>query len=577
MADLTLAAGETQTLDAAGARFGSAGRTAGVYYNVGADSFMSSTGADGGVISNGTIEGWFRRSAAPGSTALIFGHLGWYWVGVASNGNLSWTVGNGAATDTGIAVSDGTWRHVAIQVISGQAYLLLNGTVVSVWAATNAPASAQAYVFSIGGSAKMDLTTFGHKYGTGNIDEVALSQTAQYPTANALNATYTVPTAAFPNTRTGQRSLYHFDGDLLDSNVTVTTTAIAATDANIVYSPGNWGTVSANRKTINAGAYCRALLVCDAGVTGFALNFDLTNDLTPVPQVTYRIDGGPWQTAAVAASVAVAIPAANTWGKHLIEFLVKATTETRPRWTTTNTEVVFTGITVTGASAVTAAIRQRALKILSFGTSITEGVRALGSTQTNDTDRNDARLGFAYQLGELLGAEIGVVGFGATGIVKPSGSGAVPAFASTYNLLWGSGPARSFIDVDAIVLEHGHNDAAYDAPTFTAAYVSALNLLLAATSAKTMIFALRPLSGTHAADIQAAVAACTNPKRVVYVDTTGWFTTADSSDAVHPYGYASVAGIAPLAASAIRAGLAVSKTLVLNVGGVAVPAASFGQ
>ena len=34
----------------------------------------------------------------------------------------------------------------------------------------------------------------------------------------------------------------------------------------------------------------------------------------------------------------------------------------------------------------------------------------------------------------------------------------VPAIGSTYNLLWGSGPARSFNNVDAVIIEQGIND-----------------------------------------------------------------------------------------------------------------------
>jgi hypothetical protein len=52
--------------------------------------------------------------------------------------------------------------------------------------------------------------------------------------------------------------------------------------------------------------------------------------------------------------------------------------------------------------------------------------------QANDTDHNDASVCWSYHQGPLLGAETGVIGFGATGLSR-GGSGNVPVLGVSYN------------------------------------------------------------------------------------------------------------------------------------------------
>jgi hypothetical protein len=72
---------------------------------------------------------------------------------------------------------------------------------------------------------------------------------------------------------------------------------------------------------------------------------------------------------------------------HLLEVIVKSTTETNSRWTPQNTAVVFTGLTLDAQATVRLPQRKR-YNILIYGDSITEGVRTLGFEGIqNDTDR----------------------------------------------------------------------------------------------------------------------------------------------------------------------------------------------
>jgi lysophospholipase L1-like esterase len=347
---------------------------------------------------------------------------------------------------------------------------------------------------------------------------------------------------------------------------TPTTALIAPNDLNILYSPYNWLVSSTAAKSINPGAYFKCLLT--GSPTSITLGFDLTNISTPLPQIRYRIDNGPWVSTEVAASIVVAIPSSNTFTKHLIEVQFKSMTETVNRWNSPqNTALVFTGITVAPASGVaTASIRKRKLTIAAFGDSITEGVRTLSSTASKGTDGNDSSQSWSMPLADLMGAEVGNIGFGGTGLSK-SGSGNVPATGTSYNLLW-AGQARSFAVVpDLIAINIGHNDTTTDT---TAAGTAFLNGLLAATPSTTKIAVIQPWSGRQATNLKAAIAACSTPSRVTYIDTSGWWSTADAPDAVHPYGYVNLVDLAPRLALALRAILGASKRYV-NVSGTAVP------
>ena len=61
------------------------------------------------------------------------------------------------------------------------------------------------------------------------------------------------------------------------------------------------------------------------------------------------------------------------------------------------------------------------------------GVLTLGGSQKFDTDHNDASVVYSYVLGGLLGAEIGVVGFGDNAFTH-AGSGGV---RRSFEFFWG--------------------------------------------------------------------------------------------------------------------------------------------
>jgi len=343
------------------------------------------------------------------------------------------------------------------------------------------------------------------------------------------------------------------------------TTLIPANDANIVYSPYTWDVTGTRAATINPGAYARFAVV---GATGVTLNFDMASVSSPVPRIKVRIDDAPMQVFDLAATIALTMPSTNGWAnKHTVEITVAATSEFVNRWNPQNAIVKFTGATCASTGVTTRAITASTKNILIYGDSITEGYKSLNTNTT--PDGSDAEVVWSYLQRRLLGVEVGVVGFGAQGWIN-GGQGGVPALPTSYNLLW-SGVSRSFTAPvpDLVVINMGTNDSA----DITTVYTTFLNTILALNST-TKIAAMLPFSGAHAAQIQAAIAACTTPPRVTYVDTTGWFNTADSSDGLHPYGFSSQTSLAPRLANALRpiltgTGTATTPKRFVNVGGVA--------
>lgn len=348
---------------------------------------------------------------------------------------------------------------------------------------------------------------------------------------------------------------------------------IAPNDPKLVYSPGNWDVSGTVAKTINAGASVRGLIA--GNPASIAATFDVSGLTAPLPQVTAWIDDVP-QTFTIAASVPLTIPAGRTATKHSVELVFKSHTAGGvQRWNPQNTALMWTGFNTTGTLET---YHPKNLKGMVFGTSITEGVRTLNMTATLDTDRNDATVGWAYLLNKELSADVGVVGFGSSSMLNSNGEG-IPKLAVSMPLLWGGGPARSFAGLDFVWIEQGTNDTTSNT---TAEFTSVFNFLIGATDPDTLIFAARPYVEPHGTNqapfIQAAIAACSNPSRIQYVNTAGWQQSQDSAgDGLHPNGAANVANFAPRVANTIRTallargGTTVDPNQFINVNGTFVP------
>lgn len=343
---------------------------------------------------------------------------------------------------------------------------------------------------------------------------------------------------------------------------------INANDSNIKYSPYNWNVDSNGSKTICAGAYL--FIEFSGTITTLSASFNTSNLSSPFPKVAFKIDGGIWQDYVVTSTINLTIPTNNTWNKHTVEMVVISTSELVNRWNSPcNTAIIFTGIT-SDTSISSIPTKNKTLYGLAFGDSITEGVRTLNKTATNDTDRNDSRLAWAYPLSNILGSELGVVGFGGTGIVS-GGSGSVPRFCDNIPYLY-SGQIRNFSTPqypDFIVGNIGTNDGgASDSDVFTYSLLL-INYLLTNTPSSTKIFIYAGWLQTKFNQIKQACLTCNNPARVTFIDTSGWWSTSDSSDSLHPYGYVNISNLSYKIAEVIRQNF--TNYYIKNSSGKAVP------
>lgn len=338
-----------------------------------------------------------------------------------------------------------------------------------------------------------------------------------------------------------------------------TTATIVPTDPSLVFSPYTWDVTAARALCINGGYF--SILLRGASVfTVVKLFFDISVMASSASRIAYRFDRlGGWNEVVLSTgTVSLTIPSASLgWPSHFLEVVVKTTTENANRWASPYpTGVKLTSITVSPAATVEAPTKA-ALNGLFFGDSITEGINTLNASG-DTTARSDTTQSWAYEQKQILGSEVGVVGFGGQGLAVQGTSGSVPVFPSTWAYI-ASGIARAFTPTpDFIWINQGTNDSrnSVTAAVFQTALTSVLNAMLAVVPSTVPIFVQLPFGGYYGTAVyQAAIAATSSPKRITFVDTTGWWSSGDSVDALHPYGYINSSKLAPLVARAIRAGL----------------------
>jgi hypothetical protein len=484
-----------------------------------------------------TLEGWVKDSAR-GAVNVAFGAVDTFWVGCDASNNATARYGSSGtevALNSSTNIMDGNWHHLALVLAADGGQLFVDGVSVATRATTMAGAGATY-------TGNMGVRIFpGTAYAwQGEIDEVAIWSTERY------TAGFT-PTGPIADGTADLVSLWHLNNNGTDTaNVTPASagvTPIAPDNAAILYSPYNWHVNSTRAQTINPGANFRVLFT-GASCT---LNFDITNVSSPVPRLRICVDGRTNQSANVAATVSVTMPSGQDNTTHLLEVWVDASSETINRWNAPQNAVVkLTGITLaTGGDTVTAPQR-RPKDIIVYGDSITEGVRTLALDGAADVDRNSATVCWPLELGRQLGAEVGVVGFGFQGISN-AGNGNVPNLRNAWDLLW-SGQARTFTPApDYCIWLQGHNDGGNNTQ---ADGIAALDGMLAAMPT-TQFILFRPLAGAQAANLQAIAAGCSDPSRVRYISTAGFWQSSEAPDSVHPYGWADMANIAPKMADAI--------------------------
>ena len=157
-------------------------------------------------------------------------------------------------------------------------------------------------------------------------------------------------------------------------------------------------TLTIQAKTINAGAYFRTIFTGQSAV----LRAVPPTGPGPYSQFWTRVDGGPLQQHVLEAGTTdfpVALgPPFSVSGAHLLEVIIKSTSETIDRWNQQTTGVAFLSLSL-DANATVQRPARKPKTVLIYGDSITEGVRTLGWVGiANDTDHNDAVRGLSFRV-----------------------------------------------------------------------------------------------------------------------------------------------------------------------------------
>lgn len=328
------------------------------------------------------------------------------------------------------------------------------------------------------------------------------------------------------------------------------TQTIQAASANLALSPSNWFINNGSISTLCGGAYFSVFF----NGTTIAINLDISNMGNPPSQLYYRVDGynaqSPWTRVLVASTINCPIPSDTAgWPYHMLEVFVKSTSEFVNRWNApSNSEVIVNSITIDNG-AVLIKPKQSDKTVVMYGDSITEAFRTVNYTAANDTDQSDSMMGWAYAQRHLLGAEVGTIGYGGSGITG-TGQGGVPRLALSYNLFKAGATRPTNPNVDLVVLNEGTNDQGA-ASTFTDLYIEALDGI-AELYPNATLAVLQTFGGYLTQETQAAVKGAKG--NVVYVDTTGILIDAYgvTTDDYHPSGPNNLSIIAPQVANKLR-------------------------
>lgn len=174
-------------------RFGTHALGGGIYQNLGVDHVLSSTGADGGTLLNGTVECWVK-TAKPTAIKVAVSHLNWYWLGVTVEGKATARYGfgntekplNGTTVLHGADLASAPWHHLALVFTNGAARLYVNGKLEDTNTASAATRPDPDGGFTVGGLRSTRAYDWWNSLGL--IDEVRISTVPRYPTYPARPA-----------------------------------------------------------------------------------------------------------------------------------------------------------------------------------------------------------------------------------------------------------------------------------------------------------------------------------------------------------------------------------------------------
>ena len=275
-------------------------------------------------------------------------------------------------------------------------------------------------------------------------------------------------------------------------------------DGNIGY-VGRWYNYSDNGDTYKIassdGAY-----ICFKVSGATAVSIEWGGTYLSKSCISYRIDNGDFVRDFVNPN-GNTISIADT-DEHIVQVVMDAIDV---NWWNVGNGI---GIKAIHTDGTLKAIKPANKRIIFFGDSLTQGVRALGVETTENPNCNSAINSYGWYMAKYLNANPIIVGYGSSGVtVNGSFSKCINAINYVAN-----GIGTDDEQVDLIVINHGHNDASTSSNEFIAAYTDVLERFMTKYPA-VPVMCVTPFNNAHASDVRVCAEAMPN---CFFVDTSSW-------------------------------------------------------
>jgi len=368
-------------------------------------------------------------------------------------------------------------------------------------------------------------------------------------------------------------------------SVSISSSTFPVDSSAITWSPANWdfldigifGVAAKTAQTTACGAYLKFSVTGTTSVT-LALDTSRTAGFgANMPRLMWVVGDGAAQYAQVTdGDSSLTLAAGLTTGSaySVDVFLLGAVESASDRWGTPTTSpynvLRVTGVTLDAGGSLQPHPRVRPGKLVFYGDSLVEGVRAAGTT----TEPGDHGRSAPWFAGPAMNCEYGVIGYGATGW-NSSGWGNMPGF-STYWKYHSNSRPRSLSGVDYLFVMHGYNGGAT---------VSDMQTWLAEVRASypgLWVFVVSAPSGrnaaSHIAGVNAYKAANPGESRIFSIDCSDRLGTANFNSSTGLPNFETIDGIHPLEwANAMIAAAIVQKAQAIISAASAATSARFSS
>jgi lysophospholipase L1-like esterase len=269
-----------------------------------------------------------------------------------------------------------------------------------------------------------------------------------------------------------------------------------------------------------------------SGTTSVNFKLNCNANLQDVPYVAVSVDGSaPERVRTHRTNAVTVVTGLDAEKEHYIRIIVDSFSSAQgSRWTAGN-GLIFDKITVDAGGEITGLMPKNPV-IAYYGDSITEGLAALSTEgQGLFTTSSSAINAYPFTASHLIGAVSHTSGYGSTGITIEKGLGNVPDCITVIDNMIQDTPIV-MPELDAIVVNHGHNDLNMSVPDaeFAEGYKQVL-VRLREKHPDTAIFAVVPYAQRYVETIKNVVEEL-DDDNIYYISTADWKYT--TTDGVHP-------------------------------------------